>query len=221
MFMPTNLFDAASLLIVVGGTCIATALRCGGEDLHAAGVAIGQLVRPRFHAADVRAELAVQVREIQQDGVLRAEHHHVGDEEFDDATDALIGTRSVEALHDAHVAHKRRRMKQNRRAVRTLTQAADLSPVLGLAGTLISLTQMSGGDGDFTNAISMAVLTTLYGLLLGNLIFAPFARAVARRASHEEAERQRLLDWLELQLADAMPPAVKLHAAPLHQAERA
>ena len=207
MFLPAHLLDIPSALIVVGGTCLATLLRCGTGDVRAAGQGLAQLVRPRFNAKAVRAELAVQVREIREDGVLRAEHHHVGDAEFDDATDALIGTRSIEALHTAHLAHKRRRMGQNRRAVRTFTQAADLSPVLGLAGTLISLTQLPGGpDGDFTGAISMAVLTTLYGLLLGNIVFAPLARAVARRAGQEEAERQRLLDWLEDQLAGALPP---------------
>lgn len=222
MFVPTNLFDVPSLLIVVGGTCLATALRCGAQDIHAAATALGQLVRPRFRAARVRAELAVQVREIREDGVLRAEHHHVGDAEFDDATDALIGTRSLEALHTAHLAHKRRRMKYSRRAVRTLSQAADLSPVLGLAGTLISLTQLpAGGEGDFTGAISMAVLTTLYGLLLGNIVFAPLARAVARRAGHEESERQHLLDWLEGQLEGALPPSVTPHAVTLHPAGKA
>jgi chemotaxis protein MotA len=51
----------------------------------------------------------------------------------------------------------------------------------------------------------MAVLTTLYGLLLGNLLFAPLARMIARRAADEERERQRVLDWLEQQVAGALP----------------
>ena len=92
--------------------------------------------------------------------------------------------------------------------LRTLNQAADLSPVLGLAGTLISLSQLpagSGQDGNFTSAIAMAVLTTLYGLLLGNMVFAPLARAVARRASEEEQARQEVLDWLESQVGVALP----------------
>lgn len=210
MLLPANLFDAPSALIVVGGTCLATLLRCGTGDVRAAGQSVARLLRPRFRAAEVRAELAVQVQEIRQDGVLRAAPHHVGDEEFDEVTDGLIGTRSLGALHAAHAAHKRRRNRQSQRAVGTFTQAAELSPVLGLAGTLISLSQLPTGpasSGDFNAAISMAVLTTLYGLLLGNLVFAPLARMITRRAVEEERERQRLLDWLEAQLAGAMPPA--------------
>jgi len=216
MLLPQTLFDASSVLIVVGGTCLATVLRCGRGDVRAAGLAVARLVRPCFHAAEVRAELARQIKDIRLDGVLRAAPHRVGDAEFDDVTDGLIGTRSLGALHAAHAAHKRRRMHDSQRAVGTFTQAAELSPVLGLAGTLISLSQLPTGaasSGDFNAAIAMAVLTTLYGLLLGNLVFAPLARIVARRAASEEGERQRLLDWLETQLAGAMPPATTTIAA--------
>ncbi|MGF7153760.1 MotA/TolQ/ExbB proton channel family protein [Novosphingobium gossypii] len=203
-----NLFDPLGAAIVVGGTCLATLLRCGLGDTRAALGAAGRLLRPRFRAARARAELAVQVQEIQQDGVIRAAPHHVGDAEIDDVTDALIGSRSIEALQDAHIAHKRRRQGESRRAIRTFDQAAELSPVFGLAGTLVSLTRLPADPGaasDFTGAISMAVLTTLYGLLLGNLLFAPIGRMILRRSVAEERERQRVLDWLERQVAGALP----------------
>lgn len=205
---PENLFDATSALIVVGGTCLATVLRCGLTDTRAALAALSRLGRKEFDAARVRSELAVQVRGMQRDGVLRAQPPTLGDAEFDEATDALIGTRSVSALHKAHTAHKRRRNHLSMRAVRTLNQAADLAPVFGLAGTLVSLSQLpsgAGSGGSFTAAISMAVLTTLYGLLLGNLVFAPLARGVARRAADEERDRQSVLDWLEQQVVEALP----------------
>ncbi|HUD31214.1 MAG TPA: MotA/TolQ/ExbB proton channel family protein [Novosphingobium sp.] len=203
-----SLLEPLGAAIVVGGTCLATVLRCGIGDTRDALASAGRLTRRRFDAARARAELAGPVQEMQQDGVIRAEPRHFGDPEFDDVTDALIGTRSLSALEAAHVAHKRRRIGQSRRAVRTFEQAAELSPVFGLAGTLVSLTRLPadpGAAGDFSAAISMAVLTTLYGLLLGNLLFAPIARMIARRAAQEERERQRVIDWLEVQVAAALP----------------
>ncbi|KQM14807.1 MotA/TolQ/ExbB proton channel family protein [Novosphingobium sp. Leaf2] len=210
-----TLFDPLSIAIVAGGTCLGTVLRCGLHDTRAALLAALSLARPQFSATRARAELAAQVREIQQDGVIRAEAHHVGDAEFDDVTDALIGSRSITALQAAHSAHRRRRLGQSRRAMRTFDQAAELSPVFGLAGTLVSLSRLPAhpdAAADFTGAISMAVLTTLYGLLLGNLLFAPLARMIARRAAHEERERQRVLEWLERQVAGALPG----HPVPTH-----
>jgi len=211
-----SLFDAGSAGIVVGGTLLATLLRCGWSDCRTAVASLRALAGRRFDAARARADLAGPVREMRRDGVIRAQPHHMGDAEFDDATDALIGSRSLAGLHAAHAEHKRRRHRLSRRAVHTFNHAADLAPVFGLAGTLVSLSQLpsqAGGAGDFTAAISMAVLTTLYGLLLGNLLFAPLARMVARAAAHEEKERQAVLDWLEHEVEEALPrmrPAEKV-----------
>jgi chemotaxis protein MotA len=203
-----GLFDPASAAIVVGGTLLATTLRCGLGDCRLALAALGQLGQVRFDADRAKAELAVQVQEIQRDGLLRAQPHHFGDCEFDEVTDRLIGTRSVRALLESHEAHKARRMQADNRAARTLAQAAELAPVFGLAATLISLTQLPA-DGinrhAYMSAISMAVSATLYGLLLANLVLAPLARAVERAAVDEEAERQKIVDWLARQVTNAMP----------------
>ncbi|GGY92618.1 MotA/TolQ/ExbB proton channel family protein [Novosphingobium colocasiae] len=201
-----QLADPRSAAIVVGGTVLATVLRCGLSDARAALRALVRLARPAFDPAKARAALAAHVRIMQQDGVIRAEPPHLGDRELDDATAALIGQRSIAALRAVHLLHKRCRAGRSIRAVRTFTLAADLSPVFGLAGTLVSLTQLpKSGEGDFTGAISMAVLTTLYGLVLGNIVFAPLSRMVARAAAREERARQQVLDWLEQQLVQALP----------------
>ena len=151
--------------------------------------------------------MAIQLREIQQDGLLRAQPHHFGDSEFDEATGALIERRSVSALIAAHERHKALRMDASTRAASTLAQASELAPVFGLAGTLISLSQLPVegiAKGAFAGAIGMAVLTTLYGLLLANLVLAPLARVVERAAAAEEKERQNIVDWLAGHLSAAI-----------------
>ncbi len=212
MIDPRTLLDGTSAVIVVGGTLLGTLLRCGLADVRLAGGALRELFQPRFRAARAKTALAVHIQEMQRDGVIRAQPFNSGDPEFDEATSLFIASRSLDALNIAHATHKQRRGELTARAVRTLHQAADLSPVFGLAGTLISLAQMPGGDAamdDFTRVISLAVLTTLYGLLLGNLVFAPLARVVARRAADEEAERQKVIDWLAGQVVDALPSDLK------------
>lgn len=206
-----SLIDPMSALIVVGGTVLATVLRCGLRDCRTAIGAVMALGRPRFDANRARGELATHVQAIRRDGLVRAQPHHFGDAEFDEACDGLAETHSLTALRDAHRNHRLRRQDRARHAVDTFAQAAELAPVFGLAGTLISLSQLpSGGaaSGDFTGAIGMAVLTTLYGLLLGNIVFAPLARVVERSAQAEERSRQEVVDWLEAQIAPAVP---KLH----------
>ena len=197
------LFDPASAVIVVGGTLLATLLRCGLGSCRQALVALAQVCGRGFDVETVRAAMALQVREIQQDGLIRAQPHRFGDADLDAATDALIGARSVEALVAAHADQKARRTMAAMRAATTLAQASELAPVFGLAGTLISLSQMpgsGGGQGSFGQAISMAVLTTLYGLLLANVVLAPLARLVERAAATEEREREAIIQWLAAQV---------------------
>ncbi|MFM5948295.1 MAG: MotA/TolQ/ExbB proton channel family protein [Novosphingobium sp.] len=204
-----SLVDGPSAAIVFGGTLIATVLRAGLGDCRQTVVKLAQLGGRRFDADAARAELAQQVQEIRKDGLLRAVPHRYNDSEFDEATEALIGGRSVEALLTAHERHKARRLGESTRAVRTLAQAAELAPVFGLAGTLVSLSQLPRdglAHGAVGGAISMAVLTTLYGLLAANLLLAPLARMVERKALAEERARQSLIDWLADQLSDACPP---------------
>lgn len=200
--------DPASMAIVIGGTLIATLLRCGWRDCALAISAVAGLGSKRFDAEQARAELAVQIRGIQQDGLLRAKPRHMHDSELDEMTDTLIGTRSVAALVARHEGYKAVRVEDDDRAVRTWAQAAELAPVFGLAGTLISLTKLPA-DGiardEYMSAISMAVLCTLYGLILANFLLAPLSRAVERAANAEERERQKIVDWLADQVTSTIP----------------
>lgn len=202
------LIDGPSAAIVLGGTALATVLRCGWSDCR---LALGKLCRigqHGFDAAATRAELAGQIQQIRRDGLVRANPRHMGDSEFDDATDALIASRSLSGLLDRHEVHRQRRRGASDRAVRTFAQAAELAPVFGLAGTLVSLSQLPADGlarGAFMGAIAMAVTTTLYGLLLANLVLAPMARMIERAAQAEERARQEVIDWLASQVADAVP----------------
>lgn len=202
------LIDGPAAAIVLGGTAAAALLRCGWGDVATTARVLATLGETHFDADRVRAEVAVQLQDIARDGLVRAQPHSFGDAEFDEATGALLEQRSVKALVERHEAHRRRRLALSHAAARTLAQAAELSPVFGLAGTLISLSQLPAegiASGNFAGAISLAVLTTLYGLLFANLLLAPLARLVDRKASEEEAERQALFDWIAAQVEAQQP----------------
>ncbi len=170
------LIDGMSATIVVGGTALATVLRAGPRELAATGRALAGLFAPPFSAKGAKAGLAAQVNAIRRDGVLRANPRAIGDRAFDEATDAMIRLRSLDPLVERHHAHRKQRMTQANTAVRTLAQAAELGPVFGMVGTLVSLSRLPEAGinaGALNSAIGMAVVTTLYGLLFANLLLAP------------------------------------------------
>lgn len=210
------LIDPRSAAIVFGGTAVATLLRCGLGDCRVALARAVRLGRSGFDADQTRAELSGQIQDIHRDGLYRAAPHPVADCEFGEVTDALLHSRSLAALLARHKAHRARRLNQSERATRTFAQAAELAPVFGLAGTLISLSQLPADGlarGAFTGAIAMAVVTTLYGLLSANLVLAPLARMIERAALDEEAQRQQVIDWLADQVAGELPPVRSGRAA--------
>jgi len=205
-----SMIDVTTLAIVLGGTLLATFLRCGLADCRAT---LRQLARTfgkraPFDADTVRAHMARVLQDIQRDGLLRAQPRSVGDEEFDAALDALVMQRSVGSAREALRQERERRLAPVRAANNTLLHAAELAPVFGLAGTLISLGHMPAGGVDrsaYMPAIAMAVHATLYGLIAAHLLLGPLARLVERRAGREEAQRRALADWLEIEVVQAIP----------------
>jgi chemotaxis protein MotA len=210
-----QILDPLSAAIVFGGTAAATVLRCGWRDSRAAVQALGQMFMPAFDSGRVRAELAVHIQEIGEDGLIRAAPHRFGDGEFDDLSEALVRHRSITALYDEHERHRGRRIALAGAADRALSEAAELAPVLGLVGTLVALALFSAAmdNGGYAHAIGTALTATLYGLIAANFLFAPLAGAIERRARAEERARQELLQWLASAI-EAVAPQTPKQAAP-------
>ena len=206
----SGLADALGAAIVLGGTLLATLVGSGRRELAAALAGIGHLLARPFDYERARAEIARDVEAVKADGVLRSRGIHSSDAELSAVTRALIHDRSVQSLIDAHERCKRQRQHQLHLAVRPIRLAAEMAPVFGMAGTLLGLTQVQAGGVEGGTAmlagIGLAVVSTLYGLLLAHLAFHPLASLIERRGREEEAARQQLIDWLARQLASAVPP---------------
>ncbi|WP_324261178.1 MotA/TolQ/ExbB proton channel family protein [Altererythrobacter sp. H2] len=205
------LFDPASAALVAGGTLLGTLVRSGWRDTALTLRTIAALATPAFDQAKARATLAAEVETIRHDGLLRAQIHPVDDEELTAATAALARYRSVDALVAEHEQYRAARELRRASALRTLEYAAELGPVFGLIGTLIGLGQLpaSGLDseGAVMTAVSTAILTTLYGLLVAHLLILPLAGMIERRGRADEDGREHLIAWLAAQVGPACPNA--------------
>jgi chemotaxis protein MotA len=165
-----------------------------------------------FEYDRARAEIARDVEAIRTDGVLRARPMRSSDTEISSVTEALIHDRSLTSLIDAHERFRRDRVHLRQRALRPIRLAGEMAPVFGMAGTLLSLSQLNTGgspEAISMSSIGLAVITTLYGLLAAHLLFNPLASLVERRGNCEEAARQQLIDWLARQLAGSLPSTAR------------
>ncbi|MCB2065036.1 MAG: MotA/TolQ/ExbB proton channel family protein [Erythrobacter sp.] len=213
---PGALWDGTGAAIVLGGTLLATVLGSGWAELRAALAAVARLFAPPFDYQAVRSEIAGCVEDMRHDGVLRGQTCRTSDSEIARVTAALVHSRSLQALLAEHEHCRAERAQQHAAALRPVWLATELAPVFGMAGTLFSLSQMrleAESNVVLVSSVAMAIVTTLYGLLLANLALSPLARAIERRHAQEEAQRQRLIDWLAERLAGSCPPRDKQGSA--------
>jgi chemotaxis protein MotA len=111
------------------------------------------------------------------------------------------------------------------RSANVLRKAAEVSPAMGLIGTLIGLVQMLGNldnPSAIGPAMAVALLTTFYGVLCANMIFNPLAAKLERNAAEEHLihylqclgvlaiARKDNPRRLEMLLNSALPPESKV-----------
>jgi chemotaxis protein MotA len=92
--------------------------------------------------------------------------------------------------------HRRRaRAERHRGAIDMWAGAAEAAPALCMVGTLVGLVVMFGAMRDpaaIGGAMAVALLATLYGALLANLVALPITVRLRRHARIEFQERERI-----------------------------
>jgi len=206
------LFDPGALTIVVTGTAFASAMRCGRQDFIAAIRAAGGLVRRGFDSDANRKALALALTAIHRDGSHRADPALPPDRALGLMLENYLRHGTIAALTAARRAERALDEARRISAVQVFTWAGELAPVFGLIGTLYGLTQLVPGDSAHAAAtimasVSTAVLTSLYGALLGHLVCYPLASAIERRGQANDHAREALTDWFIAQIETGTTPA--------------
>lgn len=209
-------FDPLALALVGGGTALTMALRTPAADLARAIAALRMLVRRRFSAEGLLEQLAAQARIARRHGVIALDHSVIADPDLAAGLAAIVdGARpeDVAALMDER---RQARLERHAAAIEAWRGAAEAAPAMGMVGTLIGLAAMFARMSDpqaIGGAMAVALLATLYGALLGNLLLQPIAQRLANRARTEAFERGRLVRPL-MALAEREAPRLRpAHAA--------
>ena len=184
--------NVPSLMIVIGGT-FAITLVCFSfsEVMRAQNIMVraifNRIVDPG-EAAYAAMELAEQAR---KNGVLELQKFVAGMENSPFLQKAILlvvdGTPGdeVERILDREVSAMTAR---HAKSASVLRKAAEISPAMGLIGTLVGLVQMLSNLNDPSNigpAMAVALLTTFYGAILATMVFAPLASKLERNSEEE------------------------------------
>ena len=91
-------------------------------------------------------------------------------------------------------------MKSRHEANQTIINAwVDLAPAMGMIGTLIGLVLMLGNMADpkaIGPAMAVALLTTLYGAFIANIVFKPMVLKLEGYTTYEVVYREMVVEGL-------------------------
>lgn len=214
--------DPTALAIVGGGTIVSAVLRTPAADLSRALVALRTLPRRRFTAEPLLEQIAALGRIARRHGAMALDRSVIVDNDLAAAIADIVDGHSPEHVA-ARLQHLRRaRIERHCAVADAWAGMAEAAPAMGMIGTLIGLVAMFVQMADpqaIGSAMAVALLATLYGALLSNLVAMPIANRLRAAARVEAFERARLEASLVALATREQPRPVSF--APRHPSEAA
>jgi chemotaxis protein MotA len=223
--------DVPSILIVFGGTAFAVLSTTTMPLFTTSFKVIAKMFKPFPLQNDALVKQMTELAAIaRKDGMMALESQQVPDKFFEKGLQMLVDG-ADEGKLTKQLKQEIKSFKTRHESVHGVIKAwVDIGPAMGMIGTLIGLVLMLGNMSDVKAigpAMAVALLTTLYGALVANVIFGPFLTKMQARTDAELEYRTLVIEGLrgiargdsprliEDQLIAALEPPVqeKLRAA--------
>ncbi|WP_068086970.1 motility protein A [Polycladidibacter stylochi] len=205
-------FDTPSFLIVFGGSCAATMVRFPLQDISNA-IKVGSRIaftQNKVDPRDLIDELAHLADVSRREGPLGLEKISSDDpnllkgiQYIADGYDYAVIRDNMERERDLYLM----RLTEGRRFYKSMGDAA---PAFGMIGTLIGLVNMLATMDDPATigpSMAIALLTTLYGALVANIICLPIVDKLDAKLDVEELNQTLIIDGT-LQIREGKSPSL-------------
>ena len=200
--MLARLVDPLALLLVIVGTFLVALSRFDRTGAARAFAALAPLFRANPEADALAAMRAVrQIERIAEArSIASADRVQTAQLFLQRAARRLADAGSLPGFARWAEEELEDRRARHEAAIDFWTMVAETAPAMGMIGTILGLVAMFAQMDDAAAigpAMALAMLTTLYGILLANLIALPIARRLDRLSAQELAWQRRALEHLE------------------------
>lgn len=196
-----NYLDWPSVLMVVVGSPLIVMMKFTLSEF---GLAIKN-ARRVFHrqpvvVSDLINEIASLADKARKNGLLGLENVSISDPFLKLGVTFMVDGHdadTVRGLLQREQALEAARLERSAQVFRSL---ADVSPALGMIGTVVGLVAMLGNlsdPGALGPSMAIALLTTLYGALIANTIALPIGEKLHLIREHEKQWRTLIMDGLQ------------------------
>ncbi|MEX2257871.1 MAG: flagellar motor protein PomA [Woeseia sp.] len=195
-----NFVNTPAMLLVLGGTVLVTMMKFSlGKFLGATTIAVQAFLHKPSSPEELIENAVLLAKTARQGGLLALEDVEVRDDFMKSGLQLLIDGHPAEVIRamlskDLHQTFRRHSDGQD-----IFKAIGDVGPAMGMIGTLIGLVQMLShmdNPEQIGPAMAIALLTTLYGAILANMVALPIADKLSLRSREENVRKSLIIDAL-------------------------
>ena len=186
-------------LIVIGGTFAATLIKFSLSSIF---IAFKLGIKSAFISAyenpraliDTSIDLAGRAR---KEGMLALEQVEVNNQFYKRGLRLCIDGHALEVVRKALTSEMELSIQRHEEGGKIFRGIGETAPAMGMIGTLVGLVQMLSSLEDPATigpAMAVALLTTLYGALIANLIALPIADKLESKTEEERTTKELILE---------------------------
>jgi chemotaxis protein MotA len=193
--------DVPSMQIVFGGTLFCVMYRSKMPDFIGFWGSLLKIFLPgNPKKEDMIARMSELAALARKDGMMALEGQESTDKFFGKGMQLLVDGADESKLTAMMKIEIEAMVIRHRKIIDVHSAWIDIAPAMGMIGTLVGLVAMLGGMDDPKSigpAMAVALLTTLYGAFLANVIFMPMVSVLKDNDQYETEYRNMVLLGLQ------------------------
>lgn len=194
----TTFINVPSFLVVIGGTIAVTFMRFKMADvIGSITVALKAFLFKIESPEAIISEMVAFTRIAKKEGLIALEKETPSDEFSAKALRYLSDGYDEGLIEDMLNKDIRLTLQRHETGQQVFKSAGDAAPAFGMIGTLIGLVQMLSSMEDPSSigpAMAVALLTTLYGAIMANLVCIPIADKLSLNSEKEKLTKTIIVE---------------------------
>lgn len=195
---PGPFIDMPSVYIVVLGTMTAVLARSSIPEFIGSIGVVMKTVKFKIDQPEVLIERLVELGTIaRKDGMIALEGQEIPNPFLAKGVRMLVDGSDPSMMKGTLEREMQMIQQRNTDGMTFISSAQDIAPAMGMIGTLIGLVQMLGNMSDpkaIGPAMAVALLTTLYGAIIANVMCIPLNQKLAKLDLAESLNHQLIIE---------------------------
>ena len=192
--------NTPSLVVVLGGTFAAVMMKFSmSQFIGAIKVALNVFMHKEEKVDGLITDLEEMANTARKEGLLALEGVEVTNTFLKKGIQMMVDGHTPEMVRGVLKKDMENTIERHEIGQKIFKGLGDYAPALGMIGTLLGLVQMLANMSDPKSigpAMAVALLTTLYGAMIANLLALPIADKLALRSQEERRMKSLILDGL-------------------------